>query len=66
MSRMKPKVRARLTSLTKEVVEKSISALDVTCWEHRVVEIDREADLEAVERLEARPLVAVVDLDRLA
>ena len=28
MSRMNPKVRARLTSLTNEVVEKSISALE--------------------------------------
>ena len=30
-----------------------------------MVEVDREADLEAVERLEARPLVAVADGDRL-
>jgi hypothetical protein len=29
---MKPKVRARLTSLTKDVVEKSISALEVERW----------------------------------
>src|SRR5690606_23550780 len=33
--------------------------------EDRVVEVDREADLEALEGLEAGPLVAVLDLDRL-
>src|SRR5678815_2846636 len=33
--------------------------------ENRVVEVDRETDLEAVERLEPRPLVAVADDDRL-
>ena len=30
--------------------------------EHRVVELDLEVDLEAIERIEPRPLVAVIDL----
>ena len=38
--------------------------LPVLRAEHRMREVDREVELEAVERLEARPLVAVAHLDR--
>jgi hypothetical protein len=49
MSRMKPKVRARLTSFRKLVVEKSIVARLRVAMEHRVVELDLEVDAEALE-----------------
>ncbi len=63
---MKPNVRARLISFRKEVVEKSIDARCAMPVEDRVLEIDLEVDAEAVVRLEAHPLVAVLDLDALA
>ena len=43
---MKPKVRARLTSLTKEVVEKSISALELA-WVNWVMYPPKILDLVA-------------------
>ena len=58
-SRMKPKVRARLISLRKHVVEKSIVARLSALLEDRVIELDLEIHFEAVVRLEARPLVAI-------
>ena len=61
---MKPKVRARLTSFRKEVVEKSIERLLRAALEDRVIELDLEVDLEAIERSKLGPLVAVLDAHR--
>jgi hypothetical protein len=44
-------------------VEKSIDGALAVLAEHRVLELDLEVDPEAVVGLEARPLVAVLDLD---
>ena len=55
---VKPKVRARATSRTKRDLGEIDLDLELGASKHRMVELDREADLEAVERLGARTFLS--------
>ena len=58
--------RARAAHFTQERRRRKFHRCDLrAALEHRVIELDFEVDLEAVVRIEARPLVAVLDLDAL-